>query len=89
MTTNEDAYHHAHKKDIIFHVNHFCSRWPTREAMRDLVSHRSDLVYFQVHSEEKVDFLMVFGSLIMIELVLFKFLACDLTLSCEMTHWAL
>ena len=47
-----------------------------RGATRDLMSHSSDLVCFQVHSEEKVDFLMVFGSLIMIELVLFTFLAC-------------
>ena len=54
-----------------------------RGARRDLVGHNSDTV----HSEEKVDFLMVFGSLNMIELVLFTFVACHLTLSCEMTQW--
>ena len=44
------------------------------------------MVCFQVHSEEKVDFLMVVGSLNMIELVMFTFVACYLTLVCEMTH---
>ena len=53
-----------------------------RGATRDLVSHSSDTVA----SEEKVDFLMVFGSLNMIELVLFTFVACYLILACETTH---
>ena len=44
---------------------------------------------FRCTQKKKVEFLMVFGSLDMIELVLFKFLACDLTLSCEMTHWVI
>ena len=54
-----------------------------RGATSDLVSHNSDTVPL----EEKVDFLMVFGSLNMIELVLLTFVAFYLTLACKMTHW--